>query len=60
MPLASAIQEQRPPSEARPAEQATKYRVTVVGRIFEGADYRRLLAEAVRVWRAHRQAAAVS
>ncbi len=60
MPLASAIEEQRPQSEARHPEQDARYRVVVAGRIFEGADYRRLLAEAVRVWRAHRQAAAVS
>ncbi len=40
--------------ETRQVEQPLRYRVTVGGRIFEGTDYRRLLAEAVRVWRAHR------
>lgn len=37
-----------------------KYQVTVAGRIFEGSDVRRLLAEAVRAWKLARAKAASS
>ncbi|GAB4119184.1 MAG: hypothetical protein Kow001_18730 [Acidobacteriota bacterium] len=54
MQVGGSLQEAYAELEPRPLEQALRYRVTVGGRIFEGTDYRRLLAEAVRVWRAHR------
>lgn len=54
MQLAGSLQQACAGTEPRQDEQPLRYRVTVGGRIFEGTDYRRLLAEAVRVWRAHR------
>lgn len=41
-------------SSRRFLEDESMYRVTVAGRIFEGNDYRRLIREAVRAWRAAR------